>query len=522
MRQRRPDETVGDAPTDRDPARPAGIRPFEREELKRDLRSRHLRMIAIGGAIGTGLFYGSAGAIQSAGPAVILVYIVIAAVIYLIMRALGEMSVAEPVSGGWVSYSTRYVHPFLGFLNGWNVVLFLLATTAADLNALGVYVQFWLPGMPIWVTGLVAVAIVLLVNTIGVKYYGESEFWFAIVKVAAIILMIAFAAGMIFFGLGHQGRPVGFGNLGEHGGFVPHGFTGIFLSVALVSFAFGGIENLALAAGETKDPVKEIPKAVNSTSWRLVLFYVLGITALVTVFPWTSLTGQASPFVQVFAAVGIPAAASIMNIVVITAVLSAVNASVFSDTRILYNLSLQKKAPRFLSSVSRRSVPAKATAFVFSVMLVGVLLNLLVPKNAFEIFATITVFGLVCNWTSILLSHLNFRRLHRQAGREAELTYKAPFYPYADIIGLIFMVAILASIGLNPKLQISLVVSAIWLVVVFIAYVIYARRRRMTGREPGLDTSTFAVRRAEASRRPGRTPMLNRTEGPTVPDDVAP
>lgn len=297
-----------------------GTTHYEHENLKRNLRSRHLRMIAIGGAIGTGLFYGSSSAIQTAGPAVILVYVIAAMAIYVIMRCLGEMAVEEPVSGGWVSYSSRYIHRFVGFLNGWNVVLFLLATTAADLNALGRYIQFWLPQVPIWVSGLIAVGLILIVNLLSVKIYGETEFWLSLVKVTAIIAMILVGAALFFVGLGNGGHPIGLGNLTSHGGFLPNGVSGAVLSIVMVAFAYGGTENLALAAGETKNTSTQIPKAINATIWRLLLFYVLAITVLITIFPWTSLTGNASPFVQVFAKVGIPAAASVMNLVVITAV----------------------------------------------------------------------------------------------------------------------------------------------------------------------------------------------------------
>ncbi|MGY5106913.1 amino acid permease, partial [Streptomyces sp. 900105245] len=199
---------------------------YEQEDLKRDLKSRHIQMIAIGGAIGTGLFYGSSWAIETAGPAIILTYIGAAAAIYFVMRALGEMSVEEPVSGAYVSYANRYIHRFAGFLNGWNAFIFLLATSAAELNALGTFMQFWFPAVPIWVTALAAVTLLFTVNMIGVKFYGEAEFWFAIVKVAAIAGFILFGAAMIFFGIGNEGRSIGFHHLVDHGGFLPHGFSG--------------------------------------------------------------------------------------------------------------------------------------------------------------------------------------------------------------------------------------------------------------------------------------------------------
>ncbi|KHK50947.1 D-alanine/D-serine/glycine permease [Ralstonia sp. A12] len=451
------------------------IQAYEKEDLKRDLKNRHIQMIAIGGAIGTGLFYGSSWAIKTAGPAILLVYIVAAIAIYFVMRALGEMAVEEPVSGSYVSYSNRYIHRFVGFLNGWNAFIFLLATSAADLNALGNYVHFWFPSVPIWVTALAAVSVMFVVNIVGVKIYGEAEFWFALVKVVAIGALILFGVGMIFFGIGNHGQPVGLHNLVDHGGFFPKGVSGTLLSIVMVAFAFGGVENLGLAAGEAKDVKTTMPKAVNATFWRLLLFYVGAIAVLLAVFPWTALTTKGSPFVDVFVKMGVPAAAGIMNLVVVTAVLSAVNASVFTNSRTFYNLSLQKNAPAFLSVVNNRKVPSRAIMLVFATMFAGVVLNYVMPDQAFELFSSVTVFALVCAWASIVISHLNFRKIRIQNGQEGKLTYKMPFYPYSNYIALAFVAAVMVCIAILPDMRMSLVVSGVWVFVVFIAYRFYTR-----------------------------------------------
>ncbi|MGW4334863.1 amino acid permease [Rhodococcus koreensis] len=430
-------------------------------------------MIAIGGAIGTGLFYGSSWAIETAGPAIILTYIVAAIAIYFVMRALGEMSVEEPVSGAYVSYANRYIHRFVGFLNGWNAFIFLLATSAAELNALGKFAQFWFPGLPIWVTALVAVTVMFVVNMVGVKFYGEAEFSFAIIKVVAIISFIVFGFAMIVFGVGNGGQALGLHNLVDHGGFLPHGLSGVFLSLVMVAFAFGGVENLGLAAGEAKDVETTMPKTVNATFWRLLLFYVGAITVLVTVFPWTSLSGEGSPFVEIFSHIGIPAAAAVMNLVVMTAVLSAVNSSVFTNSRTFYNLSLQGNAPAFLGTVNRKNVPSRAIMPVFGTMFIGVLLNFLMPDRVFAVFASVTAFALVCAWTSIVVSHLKFRKLRIQNGQEGAIRYKMPFYPYSNYIALVFVAAVLVCIALLPDMRISLVVSGAWVLVVYIAFRIY-------------------------------------------------
>ncbi len=448
---------------------------YEQEDLKRDLKNRHIQMIAIGGAIGTGLFYGSSWAIKTAGPAIILVYLLAALAIYFVMRALGEMAVEEPVSGSYISYSNRYIHRFAGFLNGWNAFIFLLATSAADLNALGHYVHYWFPHIPIWVTAGAAVSVMFLVNIVGVKVYGEAEFWFSLVKVAAIVAMIAFGVAMIVFGWGNNGQPIGYRNLVDHGGFFAKGVGGTLLAIVMVAFSFGGVENLGLAAGEARDVKTTMPKAVNATFWRLLIFYVGAVAVLLMIFPWTSLTTKGSPFVEVFTKIGIPAAASIMNLVVMMAVLSAVNASVFTNSRTFYNLALQKNAPAFLGVVNARKVPAHAIMMVFAAMFVGVILNYVMPERAFELCSSVTVFALVCAWGSIVISHLNFRKIRIRSGQESSIAYKMPFYPYSNYIALAFIAAVLVCIAILPDMRMSLVVSAVWVAVVYVAYRFYTR-----------------------------------------------
>ena len=450
---------------------------YEKEDLKRDLKSRHIQMIAIGGAIGTGLFYGSSWAIRTAGPAILVTYLIAAVAIYFIMRALGEMAVEEPVSGSYVSYSNRYIHRFVGFLNGWNAMIFILAASAAELNVLGKYMQFWLPSMPIWITALTVVLVMLVVNMIGVKFYGEAEFWFALVKVVAIIAMIVFGCSMIFFGVGNGGHPLGFHHLVDHGGFFPKGLSGSLLSIVMVAYAFGGVENLGLAAGEAHDVKTTMPKAVNATFWRLLIFYVGAIAILVTVFPWTNLTSKGSPFVEIFTRVGIPAAASLMNVVVITAVLSSVNSSVFTNSRTFYNLSLQKNAPGFLGKVNGKNVPANAIMLVFLAMFGGVLLNYLIPDDAFEIFSSVTVFGLICAWSSIVISHLNYRKLRMKKGDADKIAYKMPFFPYANYIALVFIAVVLVCIAILPDMRTSLYVSATWVAIVYGAFRFYTKQK---------------------------------------------
>jgi amino acid transporter, AAT family len=452
------------------------VESYEKEDLKRDLSNRHIQMIAIGGAIGTGLFYGSSWAIKEGGPSILMMYFIVGIAIYFIMRALGEMAVEEPVSGTYVSYANRYIHRFAGFLSGWNAFIFLIATSAADLNAFGKYIQFWFPDIPIWVSAFAVVLILFTVNIIGVSIYGEAEFWFSLIKVAAIVLMIIFGVLMMFFGIGNHGNPVGLSNLVNHGGFFATGRSGFILSIVMVAFAFGGVENLGFAAGEAKNVKTTMPKAVNAVFWRIMIFYVGAIFILVTIFPWNTVGLKGSPFVEVFTKMNIPAAASIINLVVISAVLSSVNSSIFANSRTFYNLSLQKNAPAILSKVNRNNIPSAGVMLVFASMLFGVLMNYLIPDKAFSLFASVTVFGLICNWSAILISHLKFRKMKIKNNEVDKLTYKMPFYPYSNYFALFFMAVVIVCMGFLPDMRMSLVVSAVWVVVVFIAYKFYTKK----------------------------------------------
>ena len=443
---------------------------YKKENLNRALKSRHLQMIAIGSAIGTGLFYGSAWSIKTAGPAIILMYLISAFAVYFIMRDLGEMTVAEPVSGAFVSYANRYIHRFVGFLTGWNGFIFLLATAAAELNALGHYIQFWLPGVPIWISAFVALGMLFLVNIISVRFYGETEFWFSMIKVAAIVAMILFGLCMIFIGLGNDGVPLGLGNLYEHGGFIPNGMTGVLLSVVMVAFSYGGTENLGMAAGEAEDVEKTMRHAINATFWRLLIFYVGAMFVLVTIFPWDAISGKSSPFVEIFSHMGIPAAASIMNVVVVAAVLSTLNGLIFFCSRSFYNMSVEGNAPAFLSKVNSGNVPAVAVKVVFCTMFASVILNYFMPEQVFQLFSSVTVFAVLCNWSCIIFSHLKFRKLHELKGDAQDISFRSPWYPYSDYVAIVFMLIVVACMAIMPETRMSLVICAIWVAVVYGVY----------------------------------------------------
>lgn len=448
----------------------------EAEGLSRSLKNRHIQMIAIGGAIGVGLFYGAAGAIKSAGPSIIFAYLAVGVAIYLIMRALGEMAVENPVSGSYVTYASQYISPFAGFYLGWTALLTMAAGGAAEYAAIGHYIQFWLPDFPVWVSALFVLCLVILINVVTVKAYGEIEFWLSLVKVVAIIGMIILGGAMILFGIGNSGDAVGFSNLTNNGGLFPMGINGWILSLVLVAFAFGGVEMVGIAAAETGDVKKTIPQAINGVFWRILIFYVGAITIMVSLFDWETIGANGSPFVTVFTKMGIPGAASIINLVIISAAISALNSGIYSATRVLYSLSLQGKAPHFISKLNKSKVPFISLFIVIATQLIGVLMNYIMPASAFGVFSTIVVVGLISNWVAILFSQLKFRKIMIANGDVDKLSYKMPFWPYSSYFAIAFMISIVVIMAFLPFTRVALYVAPVWTTILFISYKISNRR----------------------------------------------
>ncbi len=335
----------------------------EKEQLHRGLGDRHVQMIALGGAIGVGLFYGSAATIKLTGPSVVLSYLIGGFIIFAIMRALGEMAVAEPVSGSFSSYANRYLGRFGGFFTGWTYWFLWVVVGMAEISAFGIYVQYWLPGIPQWISAFFALGVMTVVNLVNVKAYGEFEFWFALIKVVAIIGMIIAGAAIILFGVGNAGHAVGFSNLWSHGGFMPNGISGFIFSFVMVMFSFGGVELVGITAGEAKNPAVTIPKAVNSVIWRILIFYVGALLVMMALYPWNEIGSHGSPFVLVFDKIGIPAATSVINFVVITAALCSTAACSAPDaccTIWPYKIT----DPKCLARSAKPAPPVRASCFL--------------------------------------------------------------------------------------------------------------------------------------------------------------
>ncbi|MBD8028259.1 amino acid permease [Ureibacillus sp. Re31] len=441
----------------------------ENKKLQRGLSNRHIQLIALGGSIGVGLFYGSSATIQMAGPSILLAYLVGGLVIFTIMRALGEMAVEEPVSGSFSTYANRYLGPFAGYLTGWTYWFMWIVVGMAEITVVGVYVNYWFPDIPQWVTALAVLILITIVNLANVKAFGEFEFWFAMIKVVAIIGMIILGLGIIFFGIGNEGQPIGFDNLWSHGGFVPNGFEGILMSLVLVMFSFGGVELVGITAGEAKDPQKSIPSAINNVVWRILIFYIGALGIMMILYPWDEVGSNGSPFVLIFDNVGIPGAAHIINFVVITAALSAFNSGLFGSGRMLYNLSLQNNGPKIFKTLSKNGSPRRGILFSSLFLLVAVVLNYIVPEKVFLYISAVATVAVITSWTIILITQLKFRK--SKTKREAEkIKFKVPFYPLSTYLALMFLALVIVLMAFIPDMRIALFVAPVWFFILYIGY----------------------------------------------------
>jgi histidine transporter len=439
--------------------------------LKRGLSARHIRFMALGAAIGTGLFYGSAAAIQQAGPAVLLAYLIGGAAVYMVMRALGEMAVHDPAAGSFSHYATRYLGPLAGFVLGWTYAFEMVIVCLADVTAFGLYMGFWFPEVPRWIWVLSIVFLIGALNLCNVKVFGETEFWLSLLKVGAIIAMIVAGFGIMLFGIGSStgDNVIGISNLWTHGGFMPNGVGGLIASFAVVMFAFGGIEVIGITAGEAKDPQRTLPRAINAVPLRILLFYVLTLFVLMCIYPWQQIGTQGSPFVQIFDNLGIASAATILNIVVISAAVSAINSDIFGAGRMMYGLARDGQAPASFARLSPQGVPWMTVLVMAITLLGGVVLNYLIPKDVFLLIASLATFATVWVWLMILLTQVAMRRA-MNAEEAAQLKFPVPLWPYGPAAAIVFMLFIFGVLGYFPDNRAALIVGAVWIVLLVVAY----------------------------------------------------
>lgn len=411
---------------------------------EKKLKSRHVQMIAMGGAIGTGLFLGAGGRLQSAGPALALTYMVCGVFAFFIMRALGELVMHRPTSGSFASYAREFMGERAAFVAGWMYYLIWAAAGIVDITAIAIYVKYWhaFSDIPQWAIALAALAFVSVMNMIGVKFFGEMEFWFSLIKVGAIAIFLA--VGTYFLSTGHpvEGHVPGLHLIAGNGGIFPHGLLPAVLIMQGVVFAYASIELVGVAAGETSNPRTVLPKAINSVMWRIALFYVGSVILLVTLLPWTAYSAHESPFVTFFGKLNVPYVSDIMNLVVLTAALSSLNSGLYSTGRVLRSLAMGGSAPAFVGKMNASGVPYGGILLTVGINAIGVPLNYIVPAQAFEIVLNVSALGIIATWGFIVLCQILFRRAVKR-GELADVSFRMPGAPFTSWFTLAFLAGVL-------------------------------------------------------------------------------
>ncbi|MCT3385316.1 amino acid permease [Lactobacillus johnsonii] len=451
-------------------------------KLKRSMTAGQMEMISLGGAIGVGLFMGSTSTIKWTGPSVLLAYMFVGLILYIVMRALGEMLYVNPGTGSFADYATEYVHPLVGYLAEWANVFEYIVVGMSEVVAATEYLKFWWPKVNVFWSGIIIILFLVLANLASAKAYASLEFWFAMIKVVTIILMIILGFIVIFFGVGNGGKPTGFSNLWSHGGFFTGGVKGFFFSMSIIVGSYEGIELLGISAGEVANPKKAIVKSVKSVLWRILIFYVGAIFVIVTIYPWNELSNIGSPFVTTFAKVGITAAASIINFVVLTAALSGANSGIYSSSRMLFKLAHDGDAPKTFGHISKRIVPNHAILGISGGILIGFIINMIaatINKSTQDLFVVVfssSVLPGMIPWFVILLAELKFRRNNQDL--LVDHPFKLPLYPISNYFAFLMLIVIVIFMLINPETRVSVLVGA---AVLLIATIVYLFRHKKDG-----------------------------------------
>lgn len=439
----------------------------EQQELQRGLKNRHVQLISIGGAIGTGLFLGAGKTIQLAGPSILLAYLITGCVCFFIMRALGELLLSNTNNHSFLDFVAEYLGKKVAFVTGWTYWFCWVAIAMADLTAIGMYVRYWVPGVPQWLPELIALILLLGLNMVAVSLFGELEFWFALIKVVSIITFIIVGIYMILTHYKTSAGPASITNLWSHGGFFPTGTKGFILSFQMVTFAFTGIELVGLVAGETKNPEKVLPEAINNIPIRIILFYLGSLFVIMSIYPWNSLDANNSPFVEVFSEIGITVAASLINLVVLSAAASACNSAIYSTGRMLRSLSQEGSAPKKFRQLTSHRVPGNALVFSTIVIFISVILNYVMPSEVFTLVSSIATTCFLFIWGILVYTHLKYRK--SMLGKK-EHTFKMPFYPYSNFLVFAYMIFICLVLFLGKDTRIALLLTPVWFIGLLIIY----------------------------------------------------
>lgn len=441
---------------------------LQEQGLNRSVKSRQLMMIAFGSSIGTGLFLGSAGSIQYAGPAVLISFALVGVIVYFLMRMLGEMAVEHPVSGSFAAYSREYIGRGAGFITGWNWWFTTVVVGMLELTAMGTFLDYWFPGLPHWVTALVTLLAVVGLNVLNVRVFAATEYWLSLIKVAALVLMIVLGLGLVV-GVGSE-PAIGLQHITDHGGFMPNGLSGVLFALVAVTFTFGGIMSIGTAAGEADDPDKAIPRAVNSVVWRILVFYLGGIGTILLLAPWNEQDTNESPFIRVLTGVGFDGAATVLNVVIVVAVFSVLNTMTYSGARMLRDLARNGQAPRTFAETNHKGLPTKALLFDATLMGVVVILNYFFEGKIFAVLLAIIVGTELITWAGICVSHLNFRK------RVHNTKFPAPLYPAANWICIGFFALVLVMMGMLDEYRMGLATLAGWIVALGLIWLTTQRR----------------------------------------------
>lgn len=443
-------------------------------QLTRQLTNRHVQMIALGGAIGTGLFLGSGKSIHYAGPSILLGYFITGIICFWMMRAMGEMLMINLDAHSFVDLIDKYWGRRPAFIIGWAYWASWATIAMAEMTAIGVYIKLWIPNLPQWVPGLITIIILLLVNLITVKAFGEVEFWFALIKIIAIIAIIVIGIGMIVFHYHTNAGYVTPVNLVSHGGFFPTGWKGAMTALPMVVFAFAGVEMVGMTASETQNPQKVLPRAINTLPIRILLFYIGSLAVIMSIYPWNLLNASSSPFVMTFKDIGISSGADIINFVVITAAASSCNSALYTTGRMLAELTATASSPkiRWISQISDRHVPTHAIIFSAVLITCAAALNYFMPGKVFTLVSGVATTSFLFIWGSIVITHLIFRKNHG-----INQQFKMPWSPFSDYVVILFFAIVAVTMFMQTETTLSLIVDLLWMAILLILSRSHAKRK---------------------------------------------
>lgn len=446
------------------------------------LTHRHILFIALGGAIGTGLFLGSGKTIAAAGPAILFGYAICGLMIYLIARALGEMTWHSPEAGSFSRFAELYIGRWAGFMTGWAYWSIWILVGMIELTGIGMQMKVWFPTLPQWVPAFVVAALLFGVNLLNVRLYGEIEFGITLIKIVTVVALIVVGGGMVLHGqfFSHDSAAPHVSNLWEHGGLLPHGLQGLLAALPIAAFSFAGIEVVGMTAAEAHEPRKIIARAVNGIVFRIFFFYIGALSIVMMLYAWDGLGNESSPFVTVFERAGLSTAATIINIVVVASLVSQANTGMFATSRMLRAMADQRHAHAALSRTNRHNVPVAGLSVTLVMLMGGVLLNYLVPERVFMLLANSVVVLLVWVWCIILVTHIRFRRAMVRQGKPFN-GFRLPLAPWSNIVGLLFQGFIVYLIGSDPSSRPVLATAPLWFGAMIVAWFIIEARQQYSG-----------------------------------------